>query len=120
MDVRPTAGNEGSEDRPHGDRPHQGAHGLAEAEELIERAEQDPTAARPAAVAALRALLLFWSQTPRGDRVGELLSQAAETDDTLANFMDEARVLDRDDVVDGTYERAKIFVDAARGRIVNI
>ena len=102
------------------DTSHEGAQVLHEAEQLLERAERDPAAARAAAAAALRGLLLLWSQAPRGERVGELLSQAAETDDTLAEFMDDAAVLDRDDVVDGTYERAKVFVDAARARVVNI
>ncbi len=100
------------------DKPHQGAHTLEEAEALLERAEQDPTAAQPAAVTALKALLLVWAETPRGEGVGELLSQAAETDETLAEFMDDANVLDQG--VDGTYERAKVFVDAARARVVNI
>ncbi len=100
------------------DKSHEGAQTLEEAEALLERAEQEPTAATAAAVTALKALLLIWDETPRGERVGELLAQAAETDDTLAEFMDDARVLDQG--VDGTYERAKVFVDAARARVVNI
>ena len=102
------------------DTSHEGAQVLHEAEELLERAAQDPASARPAAIAALRGLLMLWSQTPRGERVAELLAQAAETDDTLAEFIADARVLDAEDTPDGTYERAKVFVDAARARVVNI
>ena len=102
------------------DQPHEGAHVLHEAEQLLERAEQDPASARQAAITALRGLLMIWAQTPRGERVGELLAQAAETDDTLAEFMEDAKALDREDAPDGTYERAKVFVDAARARVINI
>jgi hypothetical protein len=102
-----------------GDRAHQGAHALEAAERLLDAAERDPAAARPAAVEALKALLLAWSETPRGERVEELLAQAAETDDTLEQFRADAVALDAEAAADA-HERAKIFVDAARGRLVNI
>ena len=98
----------------------EGYNALAEAEQLLLAAETDWRQARPAAVAALRALLLEWSVTPRGDSVVELLEQTAETDDTLLEFRSEARVLDRFEETPDAAERAKIFVDAARGRLANI
>jgi peptidoglycan-N-acetylglucosamine deacetylase len=93
---------------------------LADAERLLTQAEQDPAQARPAAVAALRSLLLEWSLTPRGDTVTVLLEQAAETDESLRQFRSEAAVLDRFEVAADAYVRAKIFVDAARARLANI
>jgi hypothetical protein len=98
----------------------QGADQLAEAERLLIAAEQDPTAAPPAAVAALRALLLQWAERPRGERVSELLSQAAETDETLAQFHSAAVTLDATSREADAYEHAKVFVDAARARLANI
>jgi HEPN domain-containing protein len=95
----------------------QGFHEIAEAERLIEQAEQDPNAARLAAIAALRGLLLYWGEEPRGQTVRELLDQAARTDGTLADFQVPASDLDaRSDEIDAV-ERAKIFLDAARGRL---
>src|SRR5438477_5967038 len=104
------------------DSVHQGAHALEEAERLLERAEHDPAAAQPAAVAALRALLLAWSETPSSARLADLLAQAAETDDTLAEFRSDALALDghATETPGDAYERAKEFVDAARGRLDNI
>jgi HEPN domain-containing protein len=102
------------------DKAHLGAHLLMDAERLLERAEGDPAAARPAAVAALEALLLEWGETPGGERVADLLDQASRTDETLADFIDDARALDQDSAGAAAYERAKVFVDAARGRLVNI
>ena len=109
-----------TETRPPDAGAHQGYHALAEAERLLLQAEQDPAVARPAAAAALRALLLQWAQTPRGERVGELLAQAAETDSTLADFQLAAADLDAHSAEADAYERAKMFVDAARGRLANI
>ena len=108
---------------PAGDRSHRGAHALADAERLLEQAERgDPEAARSAAQAALRALLLEWTEQPRGERVVDLLMQAAETDDTLAEFRSDALTLDGHifETPGDAYERAKVFVDAARGRLANI
>lgn len=102
------------------DKQVEGAHALADAERLLEAADGDPEAARSAAATALRGLLLEWAQTPRGDGVGELLAQAAETDDTLEQFMPDATALDRGSQDGDLYERAKVFVDAARARLVNI
>src|SRR5215211_7895115 len=99
---------------------HEGAHALAQAEQLLIRAEQDPSAARPAAAAALRALLLQWGQTPRGEQIRELLDQAAESDDSLADLRLPAEDLDAHSAEADAYERAKMFVDAARGRLANI
>jgi HEPN domain-containing protein len=93
---------------------------LAAAERLLVQAETDPTVARQAAVAALRALLFEWSQQPRGERVLDLLLQAAETDASLEAFRPEAEVLDRFNPESDALERAKIFVDAARARLANI
>ena len=90
---------------------------IAEAERLLERAEQDPSVARDAAVAALRGLLLYWSEQPRGDSVAALLDQVAETDDTLADFRLQAADLDAKTSELDAYERAKIFVDAVRARL---
>jgi HEPN domain-containing protein len=102
-----------------GDRAHQGAHALEEAERLLDRAEQDSSHAQMAAVEALKALLLHWAQTPRGERVEELLAQAAETDDTLEQFRSDAAALDGGAAAN-PHEQAKIFVDAARARLMNI
>lgn len=93
---------------------------LAAAERLLASAEQDPQRARDAAMDALRSLLLEWGQTPRADSVVGLLEQAAETDDSLADFRAEAAVLDRFSPGPDAAERAKIFVDAARARLANI
>jgi transcriptional regulator of nitric oxide reductase len=101
------------------DTAHEGAHALEAAERLLERAERDSTAARPAAVEALKALLLHWDEVPRGGRVAELLAQVAETDDTLQQFSSDAVALDRGNA-DDAHERAKIFVDAARAPLMNI
>ena len=102
-----------------GDRAHQGAHALQVAERLLDQAERDPTAARRAAVEALKALLSYWDQAPRGERVEELLAQAAETDETLEQFRPDAAALDGNAAAD-PHEQAKIFVDAARARVINI
>jgi hypothetical protein len=93
---------------------------LAAAERLLVQAESDPSAARQAAVAALQALLLEWSQNPRADTVVDLLLQAAETDSSLEQFRAEAEVLDRFNPEADAADRAKIFVDAARARLANI
>ena len=93
---------------------------MADAERLLIDAEQDPAQARPAAIAALRSLLLEWGQTPRGETVTALLDQTGETDASLLHFRAEAAVLDRFDVAVDAHERAKIFVDAARARLANI
>ena len=98
---------------------HEGFHALADAERLLDQAEQDPSVAPRAAAAALRALLQVWAPTPPGERVSDLLRQAAETDDTLAELMPEAGPLD-DNQPDEAHARAKVFVDAARGRLANI
>jgi hypothetical protein len=105
-----------------GEMSHRGAHALADAERLLARAEQDPAAARPAAVAALRALLLEWTLTPRGERVTELVAQAAETDETLAELRHDAMVLDGEvsESPGDAFERALTIVNAARGRLANI
>jgi hypothetical protein len=93
---------------------------LGDAERLLSEAGQTPDRARPAAVAALRALLLEWGVTPRGESVVALLEQAAETDDSLLHFRTEAAVLDGSpDEPDGA-DRARIFVDATRARLANI
>ena len=52
--------------------------------------------------------------------VSELLAQAAETDPTLADFRLAAADLDAHSAEADAYERAKMFVDAARGRLANI
>jgi len=101
------------------DTAHEGAHALEAAERLLERAERDSTAAQPAAVEALKALLLHWDEVPRDERVAELLAQVAETDDTLKQFGSDAEALDRGNAAD-SHQRAKIFVDAARARLMNI
>ena len=93
---------------------------LAEAERLLVEAESDPAAARAAALAALRSLLLEWGATPRAETVAGLLEQAAETDSTLAHYHPEAEVLDRLNPQPDAAERAKVFVDAARARMANI
>jgi hypothetical protein len=97
-----------------------GAEALAEAERLLLQAEQNPSDARPAAVAALRALILSWGQTPRGEHLTELVAQASETDESLADFSRAADALDAYSSESDAYERAKAFVDAARGRLANI
>jgi hypothetical protein len=94
-----------------------GFHEIAEAERLLQRAEQEPSLAREAAINALRGLLLYWGEEPRGQTVSELLQQTARTDGTLADFMVPASDLDaKPGELDG-YERAKKFVDAARARL---
>jgi hypothetical protein len=93
---------------------------MAEAERLLIEAERNPARARPAAVAALRSLLLEWTQDPHGDTVTALLEQAAQTDESLLHFRTEAAVLDRVEVPADAHEQAKIFVDAARARLANI
>ena len=93
---------------------------LEEAEHLLRQAEQDPTQAAEAALAALRALLQEWSVEPTASTVVGLLEQAAETDPTLEHFRPEATVLDRFEPQPDAAERAKIFVDAARARLANI
>jgi hypothetical protein len=93
---------------------------LAAAERLLVEAESDPSVARQAAVAALRALLLEWNQEARAETVTDLLLEAAETDRTLENFRPEAEVLDRFNPEADAVDRAKIFVDAARARLANI
>jgi hypothetical protein len=98
----------------------EGFEALAEAERLLLESEQNPAAARDAALAALRSLLLEWGQTPRADTVVGLLEQVAETDDSVNQFHAEASVLDRFNPGPDAGERAKIFVDAARARLANI
>jgi hypothetical protein len=95
---------------------------LSTAERLLAAAVDDPAQARPAAIAALKALLLEWGATPRADTVVGLLEQAAETDDSLLHFRAEASVLDRfsAEAPPDEAERAKIFVDAVRARLANI
>lgn len=93
---------------------------LAEAERLLGEAESHPEAAAAAAREALKALLLEWGETPGPESVAGLLEQAAKTDDTLLEFHAEAEVLDRFNPEADAAERAKIFVDAARARLVNI
>jgi hypothetical protein len=93
---------------------------LASAERLLVQAESDPSVARQAAVAALRALLLEWNQPADAETVLDLLLQAAETDSTLEAFRAEAEVLDRFNPEADAVDRAKIFVDAARARLANI
>ena len=93
---------------------------LAAAERLLVQAKSEASLARQAAVAALRSLLLEWSQPARGQTVLELLLQAAETDSSLGAFRPEAEVLDRFNPEPDAVERAKIFVDAARARLANI
>jgi hypothetical protein len=103
-------------------RAQQGTHLLGEATQLLECAKQDPAFAQPAAATALRALLLFLEQEPRGDRVVSLLEQTAEVDEALAKFRSDALTLDGGtfETPGDAYERAKLFVDAARARVVNI
>ena len=96
---------------------HRGFHQVAEAERLLEQAETDPSVARDAAIAALRGLLSYWAEEPRGDTVSALLAQAAQTDSTLADFEVAASDLDAKSSELDAYERAKIFVDAVRGRL---
>ena len=93
---------------------------LAEAERLLDESAQTPAQARPAAAAALRALLLEWGVTPRADSVVGLLEQVAETDDSLLHFRAEAAVLDRFPDEPDAGDRARIFVDAVRARLANI
>ncbi len=93
---------------------------LVESERLLESADDVSAHGRDAAASALRALLQEWSVAPRADSVAGLLEQAAETDDTLLQFLPEAAALDRDPNAPDAEERAKIFVDAARARLANI
>jgi HEPN domain-containing protein len=98
----------------------EGYDALVEAERLLSSAEDNPDAARAAAQSALRALLLEWGETPRAETVAGLLEQAARTDDTLMEFHAEAEVLDRFNPAPDAADRARIFIDAARARLVNI
>ena len=95
---------------------------LATAERLLAEAEQNAGLARPAAIAALRALLGEWGVQIEASQetVVDLLEKAAETDDSLLDFRAEASVLDRFEDAPDAAERAKIFVDAARARLANI
>jgi hypothetical protein len=93
---------------------------LTHAERLLFEAAQDWTKASEAAASALRALLLQWGVTPRGETVVALLEQVAQTDDSLLAFRPEAAVLDRFEETPDSADRAKIFVDAARARLANI
>jgi hypothetical protein len=93
---------------------------LSEAERLLEESSQTPTKARPAAIAALRALLMEWGITPRADSVVGLLEHVAETDDSLLHFRADAAILDRSPHEPGAADRARIFVDAVRARLANI
>jgi hypothetical protein len=99
-----------------------GAEALAEAEELLAAADrdQDAAAARAAAISALKSLLLAWGQSASSNSVVTLLEQAAKTDHTLLDFHAEAEVFDRFNPGTDAADRAKIFVDAARARLVNI
>jgi hypothetical protein len=94
---------------------------LSDAERLLAESAETPAQAKPAAVAALRALLLEWGVTPCADSLVGLLEQAAETDDSLLHFRSEAAVLDRftTDEPDAA-DRARIFVDTVRARLANI
>ncbi len=99
------------------DQAHRGADELAEAERLLEESATDPSngaAATRAAVAALRALLLLWTEEPRGASPGQLLTQAAATDGTLLKFRDDAEALEAPTGDGRDYEHAKVLVDAAR------
>ena len=98
----------------------EGYDAMFEAERLLAEAGQDWTKARPAALDAMRALLIEWGVTPRAKTVVGLLEQAAETDESLLAFRPEATVLDRFEETPDSAERAKIFVDAARARLANI
>jgi HEPN domain-containing protein len=98
----------------------QGFEALSQAERLLAEAEQNPAAARAAAQAALRSLLFEWGETPRAESVVGLVDQAAEVDESLKELRAEAMVLDRFNPGPDAGERAKIFVDAARARLVNI
>jgi hypothetical protein len=100
----------------------EGAEALEEAERLLATADrdQDPAAARAAAISALKSLLLAWGETATSDSVAGLLEQAAKTDHTLLDFHAEAEVFDRFNPGPDAADRARIFVDAARARLVNI
>ena len=98
----------------------EGYDAMFEAERLLAEAVQDWTKARPAALDAMRALLIEWGVTPRAETVVGLLEQAAETDESLLAFRPEATVLDRFEETPDSAQRAKIFVDAARARLANI
>jgi hypothetical protein len=91
---------------------------LEKSERLLDSAQE--AVGREAAMAALRGLLEEWSETPSADSVVGLLEQAARTDPTLLDFRAEATVLDRFPDEPDSAERARIFVDAARARLVNI
>jgi len=93
---------------------------LGDAERLLAESEQTPSRARPAAVAALRALLYEWGITPRADTVVALLEQVAETDDSLLHFRSEAAMLDGSADEPDAADRARIFVDATRVRLANV
>ena len=97
---------------------HRAAHALMQADQLLERAETDPSQARLAAVEALRALLLFWTEEPRGETVSELLAQAADADQTLAELRVTAEDLDASSSELDAYERAATLIDAVRGRLM--
>lgn len=93
---------------------------LADAERLLQQAAEIPSHARPAAIAALKALLLEWGITPRAESVVGLLEQVAETDDSVLHFRTEGSVLDRFPEEPDAADRARIFVDAVRARLANI
>ena len=105
----------------HGDQAHRGADELAEAERLLADSESDPSngaAATAAAVAGLKALLLQWTEEPRGETPTALLSQAARTDETLMKFRPDAEALEAPTGDGRDYEHAKALVDAARALLV--
>ena len=99
------------------DQAHRGADELAEADRLLEESADDPSngsAATGAAVAALRALLLQWTEEPGSQRPTELLVQAAKTDPSLLKFSADAEALEAPTGDGRDYEHAKTVVDAAR------
>lgn len=97
---------------------HRAAQALSHADRLLARAETDPTQAHPAAIEALRALLLFWTEEPLGETVSALLAQAAVADETLADLRLVAEDLDASRSELDAYERAATLVDAVRGRLM--
>ena len=88
--------------------------------ELLETAEAAPTRGRDAAVAALRALLEQWGESAQADSVVGLLEQAARTEEALLELRPEALALDRFPDAADAGDRAAVFVDAVRARLVNI
>jgi HEPN domain-containing protein len=93
---------------------------LERSEHLVDDANTAATQGRQAAIMALRALLEEWGEQPRADSVVDLLEQAAITDKSLLELRPEATVLDRFPDEPDSIERARAFVDAVRGRMVNI